>query len=200
MDLPAYLRIQARANRLSNRRLHEALRTLSRDDFHAPRTSFFPSLAQTMSHILTVDGYYIGALYRDRGLLAAYRAFVPADDIAALTSRQAASDARLIAFCDGLDAERCTALIEMDCGTHIQRDRAAHVLAHLFNHQTHHRGQAHAMLAGTAVAPPQLDEFMLPSEAHLRSADMAAQGWSEAEVYGEPPEECPTSIELLKNA
>jgi uncharacterized damage-inducible protein DinB len=31
------------------------------------------------------------------------------------------------------------------------------VLAHLFNHQAHHRGQAHAMLASTEVAPPTLD-------------------------------------------
>jgi uncharacterized damage-inducible protein DinB len=31
------------------------------------------------------------------------------------------------------------------------------VLAHFFNHQTHHRGQAHAMLASTRVAPPALD-------------------------------------------
>ncbi|MES2960433.1 MAG: damage-inducible protein DinB, partial [Pseudomonadota bacterium] len=53
-----------------------------------------------------------------------------------------------------------------------------------FNHQTHHRGQAHAMLAGTSIAPPQLDEFMLPSEAHLRTVDMAALGWREAHVYG----------------
>jgi uncharacterized damage-inducible protein DinB len=57
------------------------------------------------------------------------------------------------------------------------------VLAHLFMHQTHHRGQVHAMLSGTAVAPPQLDEFMMPSEAALRVADMAALGWSEARVY-----------------
>ena len=40
------------------------------------------------------------------------------------------------------------------------------------------------MLAGTAVAPPQLDEFMMPSEAHLRGADMLAFGWDEARVYG----------------
>ena len=50
-------------------------------------------------------------------------------------------------------------------------------------HQTHHRGQAHAMLSATTVAPPQLDEFLMPSDAHFRSADMAALGWSEAEVY-----------------
>jgi hypothetical protein len=33
------------------------------------------------------------------------------------------------------------------------------------------------------VAPPQLDEFMLPSEAHLRVHEMAALGWSEDAVY-----------------
>jgi hypothetical protein len=51
------------------------------------------------------------------------------------------------------------------------------------NHQVHHRGQAHAMLAGTAVKPPQLDEFLMPSEAHLRHADVAALGWTEASLF-----------------
>jgi hypothetical protein len=40
------------------------------------------------------------------------------------------------------------------------------------------------MLAGTAAVPPQLDEFMLPSEDHLRHADMQAMGWDERAVYG----------------
>ena len=57
-------------------------------------------------------------------------------------------------------------------------------MAHLTQHQTHHRGQVHAMLAGTAVAPPQLDEFLMPSDAGFRSAEMAALGWREEEVYG----------------
>ncbi len=72
----------------------------------------------------------------------------------------------------------------MERRDHVQHERAAQVLAHLFMHQTHHRGQVHAMLSGTAVSPPQLDEFMMPSEAHLRADDMVALGWSEAEVYG----------------
>jgi hypothetical protein len=38
-----------------------------------------------------------------------------------------------------------------------------------------------------AVAPPQLDQFLMPSDAHLRRADMAALGWDEAAVYGRPP-------------
>ena len=66
----------------------------------------------------------------------------------------------------------------------VQIDRAGHVLAHLFNHQVHHRGQLHAMLAGTAIAPPQLDEFLMPSEAALRAADLQALGWREADLFG----------------
>jgi uncharacterized damage-inducible protein DinB len=185
MDLQIILRIQAHANRLANRRLHIAIASLTRADFHAPRTGFFPSLALTLNHILAVDGYYVGALHGDANLPALYAAFAPAEDVAALAERQRASDDRLIVFCDRLDAAGCAAEVAMDRGDgHIQRDRAGHVLMHLFMHQTHHRGQAHAMLAGTAVKPPQLDEFVLPSDASLRAADMAALGWDEARVYG----------------
>lgn len=187
MDLLHYLRIQARANRLANHRLHAAMAALSREDFHAPRTSFFPTLAKTLNHILAVDLYYIGALHRDTGLRAAYHAFVPADTVAALAPRQAAADERLIAWCDAADDAALDAVIAMERADHVQRERAGHVLAHLLNHQVHHRGQAHAMLAGTAAKPPQLDEFMMPSEAHLREADMAALGWREAAVYGALP-------------
>ncbi len=45
-------------------------------------------------------------------------------------------------------------------------ERIDRLLAHLFQHQIHHRGQAHAMLAGTTVAPPQLDEFFLDFDRH----------------------------------
>jgi uncharacterized damage-inducible protein DinB len=185
MNAATILRIQARANRLANRRLHAALATLTREEFHAPRTGFFPSLAATLNHILAVDLYYVGALHGDPVVAAAYERFAPAEDAAALAERQRASDERLIVFCDALDAAGCDAEVVMDRGNgQLQRDLAGHVLSHLFMHQTHHRGQAHAMLSGTRAAPPQLDEFLMPSEPHLRVADMAALGWHEAAVYG----------------
>lgn len=187
MDLASYLRIQAHANRLANARLHAAMARLADAEFIASRTGFFPSLAGTLNHILAVDLYYVGALHGDRDLRTAYHAFVPATSIGELVQRQAASDERLIAWCASLDAVGCERVIAMERRDHVQYERAAHVLAHLFMHQTHHRGQAHAMLSETSVEPPQLDEFLMPSEANLRREDMAALGWDEAGVYGPLP-------------
>jgi uncharacterized damage-inducible protein DinB len=185
MQLADYLRVQARANRLANRRLHAAMVPLTRTELHAPRTGFFPSLSATLNHILEVDQYYVGALHGEPDLGSHWERFVPDDDLPALALRQRASDERLIAFCDALDAAGCARVVAMDRGQgRIQRDLAAHVLAHLAMHQTHHRGQVHAMLSGTAIAPPQLDEFLMPSEAHFRVADMAALGWTEREAFG----------------
>jgi uncharacterized damage-inducible protein DinB len=184
LTLAGQLRIQARANRLANHRLHGAMASLGEAEFQAPRASFFGSLAATLNHILAVDQYYIGALHGDPGLPQRYADFVPAATIAELVPRQRASDERLIAWCARLDDAGCDAIIGMDRGREVQRDRAAHVLAHLFMHQTHHRGQVHAMLSTTGLAPPQLDEFLMPSDAALRSADMAELGWREPDIYG----------------
>ena len=49
---------------------------------------------------------------------------------------------------------------------------------HLFQHQVHHRGQAHAMLSATSVKPPQLDEFFSEGEAPLRAGEFAQLGWT----------------------
>ena len=75
----------------------------------------------------------------------------------------------------------------MDRGDHVDTDIAARVLAHLFMHQTHHRGQVHAMLCGTPVKPPQLDEFLLASDARFRVEDLKALGWSEELLMRGPP-------------
>jgi uncharacterized damage-inducible protein DinB len=183
MDLLAYLRTQARANRLANYRLHDAMLALTRDEFHAPRTSFFPSLAATLNHILSVDIYYVAALHGEPDMEAQWAAFKPCDTVAELVPVQARVDERFIALVEGLTATELDDVIDLDRGDHIQRERRGHVIAHLLNHQVHHRGQAHAMLAGTHVKPPQLDEFLMPSEAHLRSANMAALGWREIDLF-----------------
>ena len=185
MQLADYLRVQARANRLANRRLHAAMAPLTHAELHAPRTGFFPSLIATLNHLLEVDQYYVGALHAEPDLGSHWARFVPDDHLPALALRQLAIDARLIAFCDALDAAGCARVVAMDRGEgRVQRDLAANVLAHLVMHQTHHRGQVHAMLSGSSVAPPQLDEFLMPSEPHFRVADMTALGWTERDAFG----------------
>jgi hypothetical protein len=69
--------------------------------------------------------------------------------------------------------------------TGVQAEIATRLLAHLFQHQIHHRGQAHAMLASTCVAPPQLDEFYCANEAHLRAVELAEIGLSEAGIWAD---------------
>jgi uncharacterized damage-inducible protein DinB len=177
------MRTLAAANRLANLRLHAACASLSREDFHAPRTGFFPSLWATLNHILIVDWYYIAALYREADMRRAFASETPFDTLPELAAAQAASDQRLIDWCARADDAALDAMVDMIRRDHVQRDRARDVLLHLFTHQIHHRGQAHAMLSGTAVPPPQLDEFIMPSEAHLRADEMRRLGWREDAVY-----------------
>ncbi len=185
MEALHLLRIQGHANRLANLRLHTAMAPLTRAELHAPRTSFFPTLMTTLNHILGVDQYYVGVLHQEAGLNEAWQAFVDAQELPELAERQRISDDRLITWLDRADATALDQAVHMPRAQgRIQTDAAAHLLQHLFMHQLHHRGQVHAMLSGTAVAPPQLDEFMMPSEAHLRSTEMAQLGWLEAAVYG----------------
>jgi len=184
MDALDLLRTQARANRLANRRLHGALAALGEAEFQSPRTGFFPSLALTLNHVLAIDLYYLDALQgRAAEMEANYQAFRPCESVAELTRRQADSDERLIAFCEGLAPSDALRPIALDRVREIQQAPLAHVLQHLLMHQTHHRGQAHAMLSGTAVRPPQLDEFLLPSDAGLHAADLAALGWRPQQLF-----------------
>jgi uncharacterized damage-inducible protein DinB len=157
----AYFRAMARNNAWANRRLYSACAALGPGEFEAVRTGFFPSLRQTLNHILAVDRYYLDGLVeggRGGELFDAtdYR------DATSLASAQAQHDAALVAFCEGLTETDLERRVAYDRGADgVWNERIDLVLLHLFQHQVHHRGQAHAMLSGTSVRPPQLDEFFI---------------------------------------
>jgi uncharacterized damage-inducible protein DinB len=175
-----HLVAMARNNAWANHRLLSACEALSDEEYAAPRTSFFPSLRATFNHILLVDTYYIDAL-EHKDALRTYRD--PEPDYASaglLRPVQTASDKRLIAFCERQTARSLAAEIVLPRPNRSPPPCAVHtILAHLFQHQIHHRGQAHAMLAGTGVAPPQLDEFFLAGELDLRRDELRALGLPE---------------------
>jgi uncharacterized damage-inducible protein DinB len=171
-------------NAWANHRLLTACEDLSQKEFQAERTSFFPSLQLTLNHIYVVDLFYVDAL--EGGWLGpkAWENEIPCPSVAALRPAQAAVDRRLITVCDALTPELLDGIVRVNRDTRVQTERRDRLLMHLFQHQIHHRGQAHAMLAGTAVEPPQLDEFFSAGEAPLRTAEFAHLGWSEDTVWG----------------
>lgn len=179
-------RTMAYNNAWANHRLLTACLALSPDEFTAKRTGFFPSLRATLNHILIVDHFYVDAM--EGGTLgpAAWADQEPCATVAALKEAQAAVDRRLLAVVESLDAAGLQRIVSVRRKTTVQRERMDRLLLHLFQHQVHHRGQAHCMLSGTSVRPPQLDEFFVAGEAPLRAKEFAGLGWSEEMIWGKP--------------
>jgi uncharacterized damage-inducible protein DinB len=191
MSLSHHLLTEAYNNAWSNHRLLRACARLSQEDFEAPRTGFFPSIKSTLNHILTVDWFYIDAFERDwrgepphpdHGIF--FRPPEPMASCAELWQAQAASDRKLIAYCAALRDDVLDHVMSVGRDGQPQRDTRRRLLAHVFQHQIHHRGQVHNMLSGTPVPPPQLDEFYAQGEAPLRAQDFAELGWTEKMIWG----------------
>jgi uncharacterized damage-inducible protein DinB len=167
----------AHQNAWANHRLANAVAQLDDAAYKlATRTSFFPSIHLTLVHILYVDLYYLDALeagglgrrvYDDEERCNRDGTF------AEVRARQAATDRRLADVTAHADLDRP---VTLDRTTGRVVDTTGNVLMHMFEHSIHHRGQVHAMLAGTGVAPPQLDEFFLQEDLPRRAAELAAIG------------------------
>jgi uncharacterized damage-inducible protein DinB len=149
-----------------------------------------PSIKATLNHLLTVDWFYLDALEcEQRGeapdpdgerFFQPEQPFVTCSD---LQAQQAQADQRLISYCRQLSDDQLVRYVSIVRPERVQREQRLRVLAHLFEHQIHHRGQVHAMLSDTMVKPPQLDEFFCEEEAGLRADDFAELGWSEELVW-----------------
>lgn len=147
-------------NAWANRTFYAAMARLTSEAFTAPRPGFFPSLAETLNHIHIVDLYYIDALTEGgRG-----RAIFTQGDITdptGLGAAQAEADARLLRFCQELRETDLARIVTTDRREGPVGERVGDLLPHLFQHQIHHRGQAHVQLHHAGISPPQLDEFFI---------------------------------------
>jgi uncharacterized damage-inducible protein DinB len=156
MDL-GYFKILARYNRWANERLYAACAKLPEGEFAKPRQAFFGSIKGTLNHIMVGDRAWLARL---EGIAVTVKTYdeILYDDLPSLTRARAAEDARILRLMDDLGPEELASTLYY---TTIAGDRAetptTFVLAHLFNHQTHHRGQVHDQLSQTPVAPPPLD-------------------------------------------
>lgn len=161
-------------NAWANATLYDAVRHLTHEDFIAERPGFFPSLSDTLNHLYEVDLFYIDAL-EEAGQGRAVYARDRQDDAAALAELQVAADVRLAKFCSSLTELTLAETRRIERPDRTTGETVAAILLHLFQHQVHHRGQAHVQLSHAGLAPPQLDEFYLEWE-RAPSAEVYWQG------------------------
>jgi uncharacterized damage-inducible protein DinB len=145
-------------NRWANARLYAAALELSDKSCRLHIGVFFGSLYGTLNHLLLTDRLWLKRLtgegeYPDRLDAILY------EDRAELTRARIAEDNRLLAVVDRYDD---AALATLHCyktsSGMPQSEVLSDILLHLFNHQTHYRGQAHACLSIlTGSEPPPLD-------------------------------------------
>ena len=156
-DPGAPYRLMARNNAWANATLYGAI---SDQVWDRPAPGFFGSMSRTMNHLYEVDLYYVDAL-QEGGL---GRSVYQREDVTnpgALATLQAMVDARLIAFCDQLTVETLAETRATERKDATSKEGVEPLLLHLFQHQIHHRGQAHTQLHHAGITPPQLDDFHL---------------------------------------
>ncbi|WEK48604.1 MAG: DinB family protein [Candidatus Kaistia colombiensis] len=134
-------------NGWANDRLYAAARELSRGDYLADHGAFFGSLNGTLNHLLVTDRIWMRRFTGDGPVHAALNELLT-DDLAELSALRASEDARLTGYVGSLDEGKIAGNFTYRPITNPVEitQPLGPALAHLFNHQTHHRGQATAIL------------------------------------------------------
>jgi len=148
----------ARYNRWANERLYGAVRQLSAAEFHAPRSGFFKSICGTLNHLYVGDRCWLA---RFEQIPVPHRQLdeIPHPLFDHLWAARQVEDHRISRLISAAPEDWFGQELHyrsMANGSEISLPMDLAVL-HFFNHQTHHRGQAHAMLSATDIAPPPLD-------------------------------------------
>lgn len=153
-------------NAWANARVFDAAEALGVERCATPTGAFFGSITATLNHLVVTDRIWLSRLL-DTG-----EAQPPLDtlleaDLSRLRALRVVEDERLKALVAGLDPERLAGPITYANSSGRQFTQScASALDHLFNHQTHHRGQVHAMLTrlGGRAAAPSLDLIVFQRE------------------------------------
>ena len=157
MTFPSHFRMLSRYNRLANDRLYAACSGLSEAERSKDRGAFFGSIHATLNHILVGDRIWMTRFEGGEAPSTNLDAILY-QDFNGLRKARVSEDVRMEAYTASLTTELVGGTIAYVNNEGREfRDPVAVLLTHMFNHQTHHRGQVTAMLAQTEVAYPVLD-------------------------------------------
>ena len=159
---PEYCALMARYNRWMNERLYALCANLADDERKKDRGAFFRSIHGTLNHLLFGDIVWMARFQQREGpkrIIAELHA-----DFGELCAAREAMDVRILEWTATLTPQWLAApfsyVSNVDRRT---RTMPAWVLvAHLFNHQTHHRGQLTTLLSQLGIDPGVTDLPFLP--------------------------------------
>ncbi|MGL5447061.1 MAG: DinB family protein [Rhabdaerophilum sp.] len=165
MITPDFVRTMARYNQWQNRSLVAAASGLDEAARRAERGAFFGSIAGTFNHLYWGDSIWMhrfagiekppGGIRESRGLF---------DDWAEFVAARSRLDQRILDWADVVDPAWVAGSLSWfsgAAGRDVTRETAM-LVTHFFNHQTHHRGQIHAMLTAAGAKPDDTDLFLMP--------------------------------------
>ena len=156
--LSEHFRTLARFNAWANNEVYDAVATLPAAEIGKPRpAAYFDSILGTLNHLLVVDLLWFGRVAGvDPGVTSLDQ--VLHEDFGVLRKARATEDARIIALVESLDETQLAADLSYRsmAGDACQMPLRI-VLASVFNHQTHHRGQIHGLLKEAGARTPDLD-------------------------------------------
>ncbi len=163
MSLKPDFELMARYNQWMNTRLYTAAADLDEAELRADRGAFFGSILATLAHILAADTHWLkrfAAAMPGLASLDYVRAMpLPAlvrgitfPDFAKLRAEREAMDAAIIAFIDeATDALYAQPLSYANSAGESHTKPSGLVLRHVFNHQTHHRGQVTTLFSQLGI-------------------------------------------------
>ncbi len=145
-------------NSWANARIYEAASHLSDADYRANRGAFFKSMHGTLNHMVVADRIWMQR-FTGTGDAPTQLNAILYDDFATLREARRAEDERIARYIEGLtDADFAHPLrYRTITNPATIEQELSPALDHFFNHQTHHRGQAHGLLTAITGDAPSLD-------------------------------------------
>ena len=159
-----HARVMARYNRWMNDKLYAVAEKLTDAERKQDRGAFFGSIHRTLNHLLLADrvwlGRFTGAVLQDGeigpgGIRSLDQELY--DDFGALRRERAKTEDELDAFVATLTEEKLTESLRFLRRGVVNEFPLWHAVAHLFNHQTHHRGQVTTLLMQAGHDPGVTD-------------------------------------------
>jgi uncharacterized damage-inducible protein DinB len=161
---PTYVQTIARYNRWQNGNLYTAAGTLSEEARRQDRGAFFKSIRATLSHLMWADRLWMSRLAdlpKPGGGIFESAFYI--EDWTQLTHERAVFDDWLVDWSEKLDPRALYGDLtweSVSSNSQVKRPRWL-AIVHMFNHQTHHRGQVHAMLTAAGATPSDTDVIMM---------------------------------------